>query len=320
MSAPEARAPAARGGALARWWRAHRWALAQSLLRLREHPLGTLLTVAVMGLALALPLSFYLVLLNLDRFGQALGEGQAVSVFLRSGDAQAQAHAQALAQTLRAEQAVAAVTLKSPRQGLAEMAALQGFGPALSALPDNPLPWVLVVELHAAAGPSQVTVLVRQLRADPRVALVQDQGPFRARLDALRGFGARVMQVLAALLALAALLVVGASVRNDIQSRSQEIEVLQLVGASAAFVRRPYLYAGLWLGLLSGMVAVALTMLLEAVLAGPAARVDAAWGGRLGLVALDAAPLLVLLLAAAMLGWLGARVASARHLAADEPA
>ena len=318
MNAPETRTSAARGGALARWWRAHRWALAQSLLRLREHPLGTLLTVAVMGLALALPLSFYLVLLNLDRFGQALGEGQAVSVFLQSGDAQAQA--QALARTLRAEQAVAAVTLKSPRQGLAEMAALQGFGPALAALPDNPLPWVLVVEPRVAAGPSQVAALVRQLRADPRVALVQDQGPFRARLDALRGFGARVMQVLAALLALAALLVVGASVRNDIQSRSQEIEVLQLVGASAAFVRRPYLYAGLWLGLLSGVVAVALTMLLETVLAGPAARVDAAWGGRLGLVALDATPLLVLLLAAAMLGWLGARVASARHLAADEPA
>ena len=318
MSAPETRASASRGGALARWWRAHRWALAQSLLRLREHPLGTLLTVAVMGLALALPLSFYLVLLNLDRFGQTLGEGQAVSVFLQAGDAQAQA--QALARTLRAEQAVAAVTLKSPQQGLAEMAALQGFGPALAALPDNPLPWVLVVEPRVAAGPSQIAALVRQLRADPRVALVQDQGPFRARLDALRGFGARVMQVLAALLALAALLVVGASVRNDIQSRSQEIEVLQLVGASAAFVRRPYLYAGLWLGLLSGVVAVALTMLLEAVLAGPAARVDAAWGGRLGLVALDVTPLLALLLAAAMLGWLGARIASARHLAADEPA
>ena len=318
MSAPETRASASRGGALARWWRAHRWALAQSLLRLREHPLGTLLTVAVMGLALALPLSFYLVLLNLDRFGQTLGEGQAVSVFLQAGDAQAQA--QALARTLRAEQTVAAVTLKSPRQGLAEMAALQGFGPALAALPDNPLPWVLVVEPRVAAGPSQIAALVRQLRADPRVALVQDQGPFRARLDALRGFGARVMQVLAALLALAALLVVGASVRNDIQSRSQEIEVLQLVGASAAFVRRPYLYAGLWLGLLSGVVAVALTMLLEAVLAGPAARVDAAWGGRLGLVALDVTPLLALLLAAAMLGWLGARIASARHLAADEPA
>ena len=318
MNAPETRTSAARGGALARWWRAHRWALAQSLLRLREHPLGTLLTVAVMGLALALPLSFYLVLLNLDRFGQALGEGQAISVFLQAGDAQVQA--QVLARTLRGEQTVAAVTLKSPRQGLAEMAALQGFGPALAALPDNPLPWVLVVEPRVAAGPSQIAALVRQLRADPRVALVQDQGPFRARLDALRGFGARVMQVLAALLALAALLVVGASVRNDIQSRSQEIEVLQLVGASAAFVRRPYLYAGLWLGLLSGVVAVALTMLLEAVLAGPAARVDAAWGGRLGLVALDVTPLLALLLAAAMLGWLGARIASARHLAADEPA
>ncbi len=300
-----------------RWWRAHRWALAQSLLRLRERPLGTLLTVAVMGLALALPLCFWLLRVNLDRFGQTLGEGQAVNVFLRPAADAAQAGR--LARRVQAMADVAAVRLKSPQQGLAELGALQGFGPALAALPDNPLPWVLVVEPRAGASGAAVAALAQRLRGESLVALVQDQGPFRARLDALRGFAARVMQVLAALLALAATMVVAASVRNDIQQRVQEIEVLQLVGAGRAFVRRPYLYAGLWLGLLSGAVAVLLVLLLQAVLAAPAERLNAAWGGRLGLAPLGITPLLVLLAAAAMLGWLGARLASARHLAAAEP-
>ncbi len=305
------------GAAVARWWRAHRWALGQSLARLREHPLGTLLTVAVMGLALALPLSFYLVLVNLAHFGQVLGEGQSINVFL---DASATpAMATLLAQGLRAEPVVAAVVVKSPQQGLAELASLQGFGPAIAAMPENPLPWVLVVEPRASAGTANVRRLVARLRADARVAQVQDQGPFRDRLAALRAFGGRLMLTLAALLALAAMLVVGASVRNDIQGRAQEIEVLQLVGAGASFVRRPYLYAGLWLGLLSGLVAIGVTLALEVALAGPAARLDAVWGGRLGLATLDPRPLLVMVLAAAMLGWLGARLASARHLAVSEP-
>ncbi len=308
---------ATRRGAPARWWRAHRWALGQSLLRLRERPLGTALTVAVMGLALALPLSFYLVQINLDRLGQALGAQQALNVFLKQDQTQAQA--EALARMLRTDPAVAAVTLKSPAAGLSELAALQGFGPALAALPDNPLPWVLVLRPRATAAPAAVCALATRLRGNSTVALVQDQGPLRARMDALTGFGRRVMQVLGALLALAAVLVVGASVRSDIQSRVDEIHVLQLVGASAAFVRRPYLYAGFWLGLLSGAVAVIVVVLLELALAAPAAQLDASWGGRLGFAALRATPLFVLLACAAMLGWLGARVASARHLAAGAP-
>lgn len=308
---------ASRHGTVGRWWRGHRWALGHSLMRLREHPLGTLLTVLVMGLALSLPLSFYLVQTNLARLSRALGSDTAVNAFLQTGQGQVQA--EALAQSLQTDAAVAAVHLKSPREGLAEMAALQGFGPAIDALPDNPLPWVLVIKPKPGDGGADIGALVKRLRGNPAIALVQDQGQFRARLDALAGFGHRAMQVLAVLLGLAALLVVGASVRNDILGRAEEIRVLQLVGASAAFVRRPYLYAGLWLGLFSGLVAVALVLALEGLLAGPAARLDVVWGGRLGFEVLGVTPLLVLLGLAAMLGWSGARMASARHLAEGEP-
>ncbi|HEX7112052.1 MAG TPA: permease-like cell division protein FtsX, partial [Mizugakiibacter sp.] len=231
---PSAR-PASRGR-LRAWREQHAWCFAASVRRLAERPLGTLLTVAVMGFALALPLAFYLLLGNVQRLGAALGETQAVSVFLKPGrDAPA---AQALATRLRGRVDVAAVTVKTPQQGLRELAALEGFAPALSALGDgNPLPYVLVVEPRPELARAAVTTLVETLRTLPDVDLVQDDGAWRERLDALVGVARRAVQLLAALLALAALLVVGNTVRLDIRSRADEIAVLQLVGASAGFVR-----------------------------------------------------------------------------------
>lgn len=308
--------PVARG--LRGWLRAHRWALRQSALQLGDQKLGTLLTATLMGLALALPLAFALLLQNLDRIGQTLGAGASINVYLHHTVSSEQAAA--LAAQVRAMPAVTAVTPRSPQQGLSELAALQGFGPVLAQLPDNPLPWVLVVGVDARTPASAGAALAQRLRSLPAVALVQDQGPLRTRIVALRDFLARALLMLAALLALAAALVVGASVRNGIQRRAREIEVLRLIGAGAAFVRRPYLYAGLALGLVSGVLAVALVLLLQLLLAAPAARVDAAWGGRFGFTALPAGFLLACIGAAGALGWLGARLASARHLATSDAA
>jgi cell division transport system permease protein len=119
---------------------------------------------------------------------------------------------------------------------------------------------------------------------------------------------------MALLLALAAVLVVGNSVRLDIQGRAEELSVLRLVGASAAFVRRPYLYSGAWYGLASGLVAALLVLLLEAVLAGPLARLAESYGGRLAFAGLAWWQLLLAPVLAAALGWLGARLVLARWL------
>jgi cell division transport system permease protein len=123
-----------------------------------------------------------------------------------------------------------------------------------------------------------------------------------------------VVLVLAGLLALAALLVVGNTVRTDIASRSDEISVLLLVGASRAFVRRPYLYAGIWYGLFGGVLAALLALGIELALAAPAAELDRAYGGSLRLGALPWWLLLAAPLAAAVLGWIGARLVSAWQL------
>jgi cell division transport system permease protein len=297
---------------LASWREHHGWSAAASLRRLGTRPLGSLLTIAVMGLALALPLAFYLLLGNVQKLGDALGQGQAISVFMQPGQTAQQA--QMLASQLGDRPEVAAVVVKTPQQGMEELAGMQGFSGALNTLDDNPLPYVLQLQPRSGTSAAALARMVADVRTMRSVDLVQDSGSWRQRLDALLGVGNRAVLVLASLLALAALLVVGNTVRVDIASRSEEIGVLLLVGASSAFVRRPYLYAGIWYGLFSGILAALLAVLIELALAAPVAQLSRAYDGKLQVGGLPLWLLLAVPLAAAALGWLGARVVSAWQL------
>jgi cell division transport system permease protein len=296
----------------AMWRRQHAWCLRDSLRQLARRPFGSALTIVVMGLALALPLAFYLLLVNVQHLATALGDSQSVNVFLKT-DVAADG-AEKLATTLRTRNDVGAVTIRTPRQGLAELAAMQGFGDAIKSLPDNPLPFVLLVEPRAGTDRARVEQMVAAMRALPGVDLVQDNGQWRARLDALIAVGRRVTLLLAVLLGAAAVLVIGNTVRLDIRSRANEIIVQQLIGASAGFVRRPYLYEGAWYGLAAGLVAVLLVLLLEAVLAAPVRELVASYTGRLHFGGLSWATLAIGWALAVVLGWLGALIASSRHL------
>lgn len=299
-------------GRVSSWREHHGWSAADSLRRLAARPLGSLLTIAVMGLALALPLAFYLLLGNVQQMGQALGQDQAINVFLQADQGESQARL--LAKELGERSDVAAVTVKTPQQGLDELAKMQGFSGALDALDQNPLPYVLMVQPKPGLDAPTVGRLVGDLHDMRSVAQVQDSGTWRQRLDALLGVGARVVLVLAAMLALAVLLVVGNTVRVDIASRSEEIGVLLLVGASGAFVRRPYLYAGIWYGLFSGILAALLALAIELALSEPVAQLSQAYDGKLHLAGLPLWLLLATPVAAAVLGWLGARLVSAWQL------
>lgn len=306
-----------RGGFLQRWLQGHRWGFACSVRRLLQRPLASTFTLLVMGFALALPLVFVLLLTNLQGLSRTLGTGQDLSIFLQPQ--RSAAFAKSMAKALQQRGEVAQVVLRSPLQGRHELAAIQGFAQAFAHLPDNPLPWVLEVQPREGLQRAQITTLVEALRGMDGVLQVQDQGLLRTRLDAISTLSARLLSLLGGLLALSALLVVGGSVRADILQRSEEIMVLNRVGASHTFVRRPYLYAGSFLGFGSGVLAVVLVLALELALATPVARMTAAWGGHIALHALPASWLFAVPVLAAMLGWLGARLASARHLAVLEP-
>src|SRR5262249_38640499 len=133
------------------------------------------------------------------------------------------------------------------------------------------------------------------------------------------GFAERAVAIIAALLALATLLVIGNTVRTDIQARAEEIAVMQLIGAGNGFVRRPFLYAGVWYGLFGGALAVVVAIGAEWAIAGPLDRLLASYDHRFALRGLGAVSALIVIGASSLLGWAGAFLATARHMAAGHP-
>ena len=310
-------APEARGKFSLRAWREqHLYSLFSSLGRLAARPLAAALTLAVLSFALALPLLFWLLLDNVRGLGGQVEDARAISVFLKA-DLDAEA-ATRLAERLRNDAQVGSVVAKSPEQGLEEFRSRAGFADALKVLHYNPLPTLLIVNPRAGAA-TDAAKLAEQLRSDPAVDLVQYDAQWRQRLSAILGLAERGASVLGGLLALAALLVIGNTVRLDIAGRAEEIAVMQLLGADDGFVRRPFLYTGLWYGMLAGVMSLILIAIVEIVLAAPLEALTASYDHRFAVHALPASAMLAALAASIVLGWLGAFVAASRHIALGNP-
>jgi len=252
------------------WVDHHLYSFVASLGRFARKPWSTGLTVGVMAVALALPLGLWLVLGNVVRFSGDVQQSREISVFLKPQvDA---ARAQALAGELRGRNDIGKVELRTPAQGLEQLRA-SGLGDAIDAVGENPLPSLLIV-----TPKGDEALLATSLQTLPEADIVQHDALWRQRLDGWLRFGGRVALVLAALLGLGALLVVGNTVRLDIQSRREEIGVLQHLGATDGFIRRPFLYLGAWYGLAAGAVAIGLLTLAAIALRAPLAELAASYG------------------------------------------
>ncbi|MCC4597551.1 permease-like cell division protein FtsX [Xanthomonas campestris pv. phormiicola] len=295
------------------WWDHHLHSIVYSLGRAMRKPWATLLTMAVMALALALPLGLSIALDNLKQFAGSVQQSRDINVFLKT-DIDAAA-ANALAATLRGRADVAAVALRTPEQGMAELRDSAGLGEALDALDDNPLPTLLIVT-PAAADDAQ---LAASLSALPQADLVQHDALWRKRLDGWLRFGERLVQVLSVLLGAGAALVVGNTVRLDIQSRREEIGVLQLLGASDGFIRRPFLYLGAWYGFGAGVLALGLIAASGLALGPPLAELADSYGSHFALHGLDALHSALVLLGTLLLGWLGAWLVTGHFLRQTRP-
>jgi cell division transport system permease protein len=296
------------------WLDHHAYSLVASFGRFFRRPWSTLLTIGVMAVALALPLGLWLVLGNVARFAGEVRQSRELSVFLAQ-DVDVAA-ARSLADTLRARGDIARVELRTPEQGLAELRQRSGLEAAVDALGTdaNPLPSVLLV---TPAGDD--LLLAQSLSHLPQAELVQHDAQWRRRLDGWLRFGGRVALVLATLLGLGALLVVGNTVRLDIQSRRDELGVLQLLGASDGFIRRPFLYLGAWYGLAAGALALGLLTAAWLALQAPLAELAASYGSGFALRGVDPRQAALVLAGATVLGWLGAGAVTGHFLRQTRP-
>ena len=296
----------------------HAQALLGSLGRLARQPFATFLTIVVIGIALALPAALYLVVSNVRVVTEGLDDTVQLSVYFRMSTTEAEAKKAASA--IAARSGVAEAVLVSPDEGLAEFQKLSGIGEALQALPENPLPWLVQVRPappHDTAA--AVEALAAELRTMEGVDLVEADTAWVRRLHAIEDTLQQLVLLVAAVLAAGVLAVVGNTIRLEINGRRAEIEVTKLVGGSNAFVRRPFLYSGLWQGLGGGLLAVALVLAGLTTLEPFIARIAAAYGANFTLEGLSNREWPVIVGGGAALGFIGAWLAAAYHLRRIEP-
>jgi cell division transport system permease protein len=292
----------------------HMRSLRAALARFAETPFGSLFNILVIGFALALPFGFYIALDGLQTFAlRGLdSDGPQLSVFMTL-DAGRDDETK-IEQQLRQHQHVAKFHLVPREQALQELKQSSGLADVVDSLPQNPLPDAFVVSANDRS-PAVLEALRDEIQAWPRVAHVQLDSAWAQRLDALLRIGHFAAALLAILFAIALAAITFNTIRLQILTQRDEVEVAKLIGATNAFMRRPLLYFGTLLGLASGAAAWLLIaggiMLFNREL-GSTTQV-AITSFRLGYA--DPGPSMVLFTMAATLGWLGAWLAASRNIA-----
>jgi len=294
----------------------HRENLLDAVRRLRRQPFATLLTVLVIAIALALPASLRVLVSNL---GTLSGGWQSAAEFTVYFKLEVPTdRARSLAREIASRPDVGSVQFVDRGTALEDFRTHSGFGTALDALEGNPLPDALVVR-PASGAASDVEGIAAALRKLPETDLVQLDTQWVARLRALLALATRIVGLATVLLGLAVAILVGNTIRLEIQNRSAEIEVTKLVGGTDGFIRRPFLYLGLCYGLSGAVVAYLLILGTLAILGPPVSKLAALYDSRFALAGLSWRETGVLVGGGALLGWAGAWLAAARHLRAVEP-
>jgi cell division transport system permease protein len=314
QSAPARSMSRQRGAGLRAWLRAHGNAITNVLQQLARTPLAHALTVAVLGIALALPLGLYVILHNVERLGEGWDMHTArMSLYLKT--TVDDAGAARLANTIAATPGVANVQLISREEALDEYRAYSGFADALAALGGNPLPAVLLVDPAAGAN---LQGLVAQLRALPELDTLKFDMEWVQRLRAITALAERAVQVIAAVLAVAVLLVAGNAIRVAVAQRREEIEICKLCGATDAYIRRPFLYTGFLYGAVGGLLACAVVLAALAALVAPVARLAELYQSTFAPTGLSWRATVAVALAGGVLGLVGAWWTAAHHIRSIE--
>jgi cell division transport system permease protein len=293
------------------WLQHHRLSLAQTAARLARSPLATALNVLAVSVALALPFGVYCVLGNLESLSRKVSVDPQLTVFL-ARDA-AKADLAAVEARLRGARGVRAVRFISRDAALADLGRASGMAEVIASLPQNPLPDAFVVTL-SVSDPDVADLLEVEFKSLPKVAYVQADSAWVRRLDALLRLGRTAVVLLAGLLGIALVAVTFNTIRLQILTQRDEIELCRLIGATHAYIRRPFFYFGSLLGLLGGLAALGIVIAGLAILNRDLATLARWYGADLYLSFPTPQEMASVLGSAAVLGWLGAYLSVSRHL------
>ena len=313
----DAVAPVRSSGPVSIWFSRHVSTAVGSLGRLVRQPFASLMIVLVIAVTLALPAALNLAIKNFAAISGNWDDALDFSVFLDTDLSVSEAEGIARLIAQRAD--VANVQLITAEDALAEFKQQSGFGDALDHLAENPLPHTLVVR-PGPANTSQSMILLREeLAGLPETELVQVDTEWVQRFHAILEILQRAVMIGAGLLGLAIIVVIGNTIRLEIQNRRDEIEVTKLIGASNAFVRRPFLWSGFWYGLFGSLLGLGLVWYGLYLLQPAVARLAGLYQSGLAVLTLGLQDSLAIVGIGIALGLTGSWFAAARHMRAIEP-
>lgn len=293
------------------WLHQHRDAQGTALRRLAATPLNTLLSLLAIGIALALPAGGQLLLANARHLAAGAAAAPQISLFMALEAPRAAAGE--IEARLKKHPGIRAARFVAREDTLTRMKATEGLGDVIEVLPKNPFPDAFVIDPRDDA-PAAMEALAQDLRKLPRVEHVQLDSAWVRRLDALLKLGRTGVALLALLLGVGLVAIAFNTIRLQVLTQRQEIEVSRLLGATDGYIRRPFYYFGIMQGLGGGAVAWAIVGLAGLALAGPVAELAQLYSLDFALRPLAATDALVLLGLAAALGWAGAALSLRQHL------
>ena len=313
----DAVAPIRSSGPVSTWFSRHGATAFGSLVRLLRQPFASLMIILVIAVTLAIPAALNLVVHSAVAVSSGWANALDFSIYLKRGVSESEARG--LAKIIGERADVESVRLITADEALADFKKQSGFGDALDALTENPLPHTLVIRPAAANTTQSIILLQEELGNLPEAEFVQADTEWVRRFHAILDIVRRAIVIGASLLGLAIVVIIGNTIRLDIQNRREEIEVTKLIGASNGFVRRPFLWSGFWYGLTGGLLALGLVQYGLHLMAQPAARLASLYQSTATVLGLSLEESLAIIGIGVLLGLVGSWFAVARHLRRIEP-
>ena len=313
----DAVAPIRSSGPVSTWFSRHGATAFGSLVRLLRQPFASLMIILVIAVTLAIPAALNLVVHSAVAVSSGWANALDFSIYLKRGVSESEA--KGLAKIIGERADVESVRLITADEALADFKKQSGFGDALDALTENPLPHTLVIRPAAANTTQSIILLQEELGNLPEAEFVQADTDWVRRFHAILDIVRRAIVIGASLLGLAIVVIIGNTIRLDIQNRREEIEVTKLIGASNGFVRRPFLWSGFWYGLTGGLLALGLVQYALHLMAQPAARLASLYQSTATVLGLSLEESLAIIGIGVVLGLVGSWFAVARHLRRIEP-
>ena len=313
----DAASPVRSSGPLSTWFGRHMSTASGSLGKLVRQPFGSLMIVLVIAVTLALPAALNLMVKNAAAISGSWESALDFSVFLERDLTLDEA--EALARLIEQRADVDSVTVISSDDALEEFKTQSGFGEALDQLSRNPLPHTLVVRPSPQNTGQSMLVLREELTNLPETEVVQVDTDWVQRFQAILDIVRQAILIGSILLGAAIIVIIGNTIRLDIQNRREEIEVTKLIGASNAFVRRPFLWTGFWYGLLGGLLAIGLVSLGLHLLDEPISRLTNMYQSGSQVVRFDLREIGTIMGVGVGLGLVGSWFAATRHMRRIEP-